>query len=112
MAARQAGIVLRLPIGSPAPAGYQFVRSLRRYNIYSRVAAAPVPQAEIDELEAAFARMGVAAQVQAVDDVNDLAAAIGKMGLPNGGRRRGSKKTRKHRKRHGKRRGSTRRRRA
>ena len=84
----QAGIVLKVPRGSPVPQGYTYVRSLRTMNVYKKNAAAPVPQAQINELEEMFARMGVNARLEPVDDLEKALA-----GLMMGGRKR---TTRKH----------------
>lgn len=86
----QAGIVLKVQKGAPAPAGYTFVRSLRTMNIYKKNAPAPVPQAQIDELEAMFAQMGVNARVEPVDDLERALA-----GLVVGGKQKNTRKNKR-----------------
>jgi hypothetical protein len=82
------GIVLKVPKGTPAPAGYKFVRSLRTMNVYAKEQAAPVPQSEINSLINSFSKMQVQVQASAEDD---LEAAMKKLTI--GGKR----KTRKNR---------------
>jgi hypothetical protein len=67
------GIVLKVPKGTPAPAGYKLVRSLRTTNVYTKEESAPVPQANINALINSFSKMKV--QVQASAE-NDLEAAM------------------------------------
>ncbi len=96
------GVVLKLPKGSTAPAGYTLVKSLRTKNVYKKNAPKPVPQAEVDELVAMFAGMGVSAQANPVDDLDRAMAALN----VNEG---GGRKTRRRRGRKGKGRKGTRR---
>jgi len=82
------GIILKVPKGTSAPAGYTLVRSTRQGNIYKKAEAAPVSQNTLDDLIASFGRMGVSnVKVQATDD---LANALSKMTI-------GGKRTRKNR---------------
>jgi hypothetical protein len=87
----QAAVILKLPKGSAAPAGWTLVRQLRSKNVYKKNAPAPVPQADVDALIAGFAQMGIAAQANPVDD---LAAALAGLQVSEGGtrRRRGCRK--------------------
>ena len=89
---KQRGILLKLPKGTPAPAGFEFVRTLRTMNIYKKKEAAPVPQADIDDLMTMFSRMNVKVQVSVE---NDLDAAMSKLTI---GGRRTTRKSRKNRK--------------
>jgi len=63
------GIVLKVPKGTPAPAGYKLVRSLRTTNVYTKEEAAPVPQANINALINSFSKMHVQVQASAEDDL-------------------------------------------
>ena len=97
----QAGIVFKLPKGSPAPQGFTFVRSLRTVDVYRKNAPAPVPKAEVDELIAAFGRMGI--QGAQANPVDDLEAVLAGLQLGEGRKksrkaRKGGKKSRKGRK--------------
>lgn len=87
---KQHGIILKVPKGSQAPAGFEFVRSLRTMNVYKKKEAAPVPQSTIDDLIGSFSKMHI--QVQASAE-NDLEAAMKRLTLTGGKR-----KTRKARK--------------
>jgi hypothetical protein len=87
------GIVLKVPKGTPAPAGYKFVRSLRSMNVYAKEQAAPVPQSEINSLINSFSKMHVQVQASAEDD---LEAAMKKLTI--GGKRKSRKASRKNRK--------------
>lgn len=90
-----AGIVLKIPKGSAAPQGWTYVRSLRTKNVYKKNAPAPVPQADIDDLIAGFAGMGLAVQA---NPVADLEAALAGLRMEGGRRkntRRGGKKSKK-----------------
>ena len=90
---KQSGIILKVPKGSQAPAGFEFVRSLRTMNVYKKKEAAPVPQSTIDDLMNMFGRMNVKVQVTAE---NDLEAAMSKMTI--GGQRK-TRKSRRNRNR-------------
>ena len=71
------GIVLKLPKGSSAPAGFTLVKSLRTVNVYKKNAAKPVPQAEVDALIDGFAQLGISnARASAVDDLDRAMAAL------------------------------------
>lgn len=87
---KQSGIILKVPKGTPAPPGFEFVRSLRTGNVYKKKEAAPVPQSAIDDLISSFSGM----QVQA-SAVNDLESAMSKLVI--GGGKRKKSKTRKSR---------------
>jgi hypothetical protein len=56
---KQHGIILKVPKGTQAPAGFEFVRSLRTMNVYKKKEEAPVPQSAIDDLMNMFSRMNV-----------------------------------------------------
>jgi hypothetical protein len=90
---KHSGIVLKVPKGTQAPAGFEFVRSLRTMNVYKKKEAAPVPQSAIDDLMNMFSRMNVKVQVSAE---NDLEAAMSKMTI--GGQRK-TRKSRRNRSR-------------
>ena len=85
---KKSGIILKVPKGTKAPAGYTLVRSLREVNIYKKEEPKPVPQSAIDDLISSFSRMQV--QVTATAE-NDLDAAMARLAI--GGKR----KTRKSR---------------
>lgn len=91
---KQSGIILKVPKGSQAPAGFEFVRSLRTMNVYKKKEAAPVPQSTIDDLMNMFGRMNVKVQVTAE---NDLEAAMSKLVI--GGGKRKTRKSRRNRNR-------------
>jgi hypothetical protein len=84
---------IKTPIGAPVPAGWKVVRTTRSAQYIQKEAAAPVPQAEMDDLLAAFTSFGIKADV-----VDDLAAEMGKMGM-GGRRRKTARKSRKSRRR-------------
>ena len=98
-------IVLKVPNGAPAPAGYTYVRSTRTGDIYHKTVQT-VTKSDMDDLSALFGSMGVVGNtpiaaagrpaVAIVEDseVNALMSAFGGLGM--GGRRR--KSTRKSRK--------------
>ncbi len=90
---KQAGIVLKVPTGTKAPAGFKLVRSLRTMNIYQKEEPKPVPQADINALVNSFSRMHVKVQASAEDD---LEAAMSRLTI--GGKRATRKRTRKNRK--------------
>lgn len=87
---KQAGIVLKVPKGAQAPAGFEFVRSLRTMNVYKKKEVQPVPQSAIDDLINSFSRMNIKVQVSAENDLN---AAMSKLTI--GGTRKSSRKNRK-----------------
>ncbi len=89
---KQHGIILKVPKGSKAPEGFEFVRSLRTMNVYKKKEAQPVPQSAIDDLISSFSRMQV--QVQASAE-NDLEAAMKQLAI--GGKRK-TRKSRANRK--------------
>jgi hypothetical protein len=98
-------IVLKLPKGSPAPAGYTYVRSTRTLDFYNKTVQT-VTKSDMDDLSALFGSMGVVGNtpiapasgpaVAIVEDseVDSLMRSFGGLGV--GGRRR--KATRKSRK--------------
>lgn len=88
---KQHGIILKVPKGAQAPAGFEFVRSLRTMNVYKKKETAPVPQSAIDDLIRSFSGM----QVQA-SAVNDLESAMSKLVI--GGGKRKTRKSRSSRK--------------
>lgn len=88
---KQHGIILKVPKGAQAPAGFDFVRSLRTMNLYKKKETAPVPQSAIDDLIRSFSGM----QVQA-SAVNDLESAMSKLVI--GGGKRKTRKSRSSRK--------------
>ncbi len=102
-------ILLKIPAGSPAPAGYTFARTLPRQglDVYQKeIPPAPVvaPQ-QMAELEAMMAGMGLgqnAAQIVEADD-GGLGAAMEGLGLKGGRKKR---QTRRARRRQHKRRGT------
>lgn len=105
-------LVLKVPKGSPAPAGYTLVRSLAKIDVYQKTDVIPVDTSTgMDDLAALFGNMGMkeqaaqinvssdseaAAVVQQIQNApeDELIAALG--GLKLGGRRRKTRKTRKH----------------
>lgn len=87
---KQSGIILKVPKGTKAPDGFEFVRSLRTMNIYKKKEAAPVPQSVIDDLINSFGKMQVKVQASAE---NDLEAAMSRLAI-SGGKRK-TRKTRK-----------------
>ena len=89
---KQSGIILKVPKGTQAPAGFEFVRSLRTMNVYKKKEAAPVPQSAIDDLMSMFGRMNVKVTAE-----NDLEAAMSKMTI--GGGQRKTRKSRRNRSR-------------
>ena len=102
-------ILLKVPAGSPAPAGYTFARALPRQglDVYQKeIPQAPaVQKQQIDELAAMMAGMGLgqnaAAVVEAEEGEAGLVAAMERLGLQGGRKKR---QTRRARRRHHKRR--------
>ena len=90
---KHSGIILKVPKGAQAPAGFEFVRSLRTMNVYKKKEAAPVSQSAIDDLIGSFSRMNVKVQASAE---NDLEAAMSKLTI--GGGKRKTRKSRSSRK--------------
>lgn len=90
---KQSGIILKVPKGTAAPAGFTLVRSLRSMNIYKKEEPKPVPQSAIDDLISSFSRMQVKVQASAE---NDLEAAMSRLAI--GGGKRKTRKTRSGRK--------------
>ena len=106
-------IVLKLPKGAPAPAGYTYVRSTRTLDFYNKTVQT-VTKTDMDDLASLFGTMGVVGNtpiaaapaerpaVAIVEDteVSALMNAFGGLGM--GGRRRKasrkSSKTKKSRK--------------
>lgn len=84
------GIVLKVPKGTSAPAGYKLVRSLRTTNVYAKEEAAPVPQSDINALINSFSKMQVQVQATAEDDLD---AAMKRLTI--GGMRKSRKASRK-----------------
>ena len=93
---KHSGIILKVPKGAQAPAGFEFVRSLRTMNVYKKKEAAPVPQSAIDDLIDSFSRMNVKVQASAE---NDLEAAMSKLTIGGQRKTRKSRKTRRSRSR-------------
>lgn len=81
--------IIKTPIGAPVPPGWKIVRATRNVQYIQKEAAAPVPQAEMDDLLAAFTTFGFKA-----DPVDDLAAEMGRMGM-GGRQRKSTRKTRR-----------------
>ncbi len=98
-------IVLKVPTGSPAPAGYTYVRTTRTGDIYHKPVQT-VTRSDMDDLSALFGSMGVVGNtpiapaarpaVAIVEDTEVAALMNAFGGLGVGGRRR--KATRKSRK--------------
>jgi len=102
-------LVKKVPKGSPAPAGYTLVRSLSKIDVYQKTEV----RADMDDLAALFGNMGmgdgaaqivvpdapaaaaVVQQIQAAPE-DELVAAMSRLGVAGGRRRRKTKKTRKH----------------
>lgn len=89
----QAAIVIKLPNGVAPPAGYTLYKTLRDKSIYHKKVNAPAQaQPEVDALAEMFRGLRVAAEVNQVDD---LAAALGALGM-GGKRRRGTRRARRN----------------
>lgn len=109
-------LIKKVPKGSPAPSGYTLVRSLSKIDVYQKIDSIPVDTSTgMDDLAALFGNMGVkedAAQIVVPDESSaaavvqqiqsspedELVAAMSRMGMGGGRRRktRKAKKTRKH----------------
>jgi hypothetical protein len=108
-------LIKRVPKGSPAPAGYTFIRTTRAGDVYHKKDEIPVDTSTgMDDLAALLGSMGIkeqAAQVVVPDgssadtlveqvqnaDEESLVKALAELGIRGGRRKtRKSKKTRKN----------------
>ncbi len=97
-------VVLKLPKGTPPPAGYKYIRSIRSGDIYHKIIQ-NITATDMDELTNLFgnnvsfivADESAVAQADAALEIETtLAGKFSKMTI--GGKRRKSRSTRKHRK--------------
>lgn len=100
------GIILKLPTGTPAPTGYNYVRSLRHVDVYKKRNV--VTKEVMDDLISLFGTMGlpekeqeVILQKTSINAVNDLSSALSKLEMRGGlSKTRRNKKTSQYTRRH------------